>query len=347
MSNQAPIDVDQLLSQIAELQQKGTRLLSLANTQGDLEAAKGQLLSRELPALSSFMRQVPGPKKKEVGRALNEAKGALEAALKARQEALKKLQRQEELKTRALDVTLPGKRPAPGRIHPLRQVQDELLSVFVKMGYSVVEGPDVETDWHNFEALNFPKDHPARDMQDTFFLPGGLLLRTHTSPVQVRTMLAQKPPIQVVIPGATYRHDSDVTHSPMFHQLEILCVDQGITLADLKGTLLAFVEAIYGRGVKIRLRPSFFPFTEPSAEVDVSCVFCRGEGCRVCKFSGWIEILGAGMVDPNVFLACGYDPETVTGFAAGLGIERIAMLKYGINDIRLFFESDIRFLEQF
>jgi phenylalanyl-tRNA synthetase alpha chain len=343
------LTVEVLLSQIRTLQEEGAAQLAQAPHQDALNALKGQYLSKELGELSSKLRQVPPASKKEVGQAINEARKALEAALAARTEALRLAQRAEELKKRAIDVTLPARRPSLGHRHPVRQVAEELVGIFQRMGYAVVEGPEVESDWYNFEALNIPKDHPARDMQDTFFLQTekDWLLRTHTSPGQIRTMLSQKPPIQVVIPGAVYRPDSDVTHSPMFHQLEILCVDKGITLADLKGTLLAFVEAVYGKGTKIRLRPSFFPFTEPSAEVDISCVFCKGDGCRICKHSGWIEILGAGMVDPNVFVSCGYDPEEYTGFAAGLGIERIAMLKYGITDIRLLFENDLRFLSQF
>lgn len=341
------MSTQELLSQIDTLQKEGAQKLLQATNQGELEAHKGEYIGRRLAALYGQMRSVPGPDKKAVGQALNAAKTTLEESLNQRLSSLKKEQRQQELKARAVDITLPARRPSIGHLHPIRQVQQELVGIFQKLGYSVVEGPEVETDWHNFEALNFPKDHPARDMQDTFFLWGDLLLRTHTSPVQIRAMLGQKPPVQVVMPGAVYRHDSDITHSPMFHQLEILCIDEGITLADLKGTLLTFVEMVYGKGTKIRLRPSFFPFTEPSAEVDVSCVFCAGKGCRVCKFSGWIEILGSGMVDPNVLINCGYDPEKYTGFAAGLGIERIAMLKYGVSDIRLFFENDTKFLEQF
>jgi phenylalanyl-tRNA synthetase alpha chain len=339
-------EVQSLLAQIEALKEEGSSQLKDAANQTELEMRKGHY-TRKVGELSALLRNVPGPHKKAVGQAINSAKEAVNGAIDKRLLALQKERLQLELKARTVDVTLPGRRPQLGHLHPIRQVQHELVSIFHKLGYSVAEGPEVETDWHNFEALNFPKDHPARDMQDSFFLTEGLLLRTHTSPVQIRAMLGQKPPVQVVMPGAVYRCDSDITHSPMFHQLEILCVDEGITFADLKGTLLTFVELVYGKGTKIRMRPSFFPFTEPSAEVDVSCVFCKAVGCRVCKFSGWIEILGAGMVDPNVLHNCGYDSERYTGFAAGLGIERIAMLKYGINDIRLLFENDMRFLEQF
>ena len=339
-------EVQSLLAQIEALKEEGSSQLANAANQAELEARKGHY-TRKVSEFSALLRNVPGPHKKAVGQAINSAKESVIGAIDKRLLALQKEKLQLELKARAVDVTLPGRRPQMGHLHPIRQVQHELVSIFQKLGYAVAEGPEVETDWHNFEALNFPKDHPARDMQDSFFLWENLLLRTHTSPVQIRAMLGQKPPVQVVMPGAVYRCDSDITHSPMFHQLEILCVDEGITFADLKGTLLTFVELVYGKGTKIRMRPSFFPFTEPSAEVDVSCVFCKAAGCRVCKFSGWIEILGAGMVDPNVLHNCGYDSERYTGFAAGLGIERIAMLKYGINDIRLLFENDMRFLEQF
>ena len=234
--------------------------------------------------------------------------------------------------------------------HPLTRVHDEIVQIFAGLGFSVVEGPQIETDYHNFEALNIPADHPARDMQDTFYLgaprDGGLLLRTHTSPVQIRTMLAQGPPVRIIVPGAVFRRDADITHSPMFHQVEGLAVDRDISMGDLKGTLELFAREMFGPRSRIRFRPSFFPFTEPSAEVDVLCFLCGGDGCRVCKQSGWLEILGSGMVHPQVLRNVGYDPEAVTGWAFGMGIERIAMLKYGVDDIRLFFENDLRFLKQ-
>jgi phenylalanyl-tRNA synthetase alpha chain len=227
------------------------------------------------------------------------------------------------------------------------QVRDEICGIFAGLGFTVVEGPEVELDYYNFEALNIPKEHPARDMQDTFYVEDNIVLRTHTSPVQVRTMEKTKPPVRILSPGRVYRRDSDVSHTPMFHQIEGLLVDRGVTFGDLKGVLTAFLKRVFGEGTALRFRPSFFPFTEPSAEVDIRCVMCAGQGCRVCGQSGWLEILGSGMVDPEVFRNVGYDPEEVSGFAFGLGLERIAMLKFGISDIRLFFENDLRFLEQF
>ena len=251
-------------------------------------------------------------------------------------------------------ITLPGTRWERGRIHPLTLVIDEIIDVFWGMGFEVARGPDIEDDYHNFEALNFPKDHPARDMQDTFFVAHDRLLRTHTSPVQIRTMETRKPPLQIIVPGAVYRHDDDATHSPMFHQVEGFMVDRLISFADLKGVLTHFLRQIFSSETGVRFRPSFFPFTEPSAEIDIGCVICSGKGaaaggqkCRVCKGTGWLEIMGAGMIDPEVFRFVGYPPEEVSGFAFGMGVERIAMLKYGIDDIRLFFQNDLRFLRQF
>ena len=245
------------------------------------------------------------------------------------------------------DLTLTGRAILPGAVHPLVRVLDEIIEIFAGLGFSVAEGPEVETDYYNFAALNFPDDHPARDMQDTFHLSADTLLRTHTSPVQIRTMKAERPPVRYIFPGKTYRRDADITHSPMFHQVEGLAVDTNISLGDLKGTLEHFAREMFGAGVSLRFRPSFFPFTEPSAEADVSCFACGGSGCRLCKQSGWLEILGSGMVHPNVLRNVGYDPEEVTGWAFGMGVERVAMLKYRIDDIRLFFENDLRFLGQF
>jgi phenylalanyl-tRNA synthetase alpha chain len=234
-----------------------------------------------------------------------------------------------------------------GRIHPVIQVRREICAIFASFGFSVVEGPEIELDYYNFEALNIPKDHPARDMQDTFYIEDNIVLRTHTSPVQVRIMEKIQPPLRILSPGKVYRRDSDISHTPMFHQIEGLLVDKGVSFGDLKGILTAFLKKIFGEGTTLRFRPSFFPFTEPSAEVDICCVMCGGRGCRVCGQSGWLEILGSGMVDPAVFQNVNYDSEEYSGFAFGLGLERIAMLKYGISDIRLFFENDIRFLKQF
>lgn len=246
-----------------------------------------------------------------------------------------------------IDVSLPGRTPALGRLHPITQVLDAICDIFSEMGFSIVEGPEVETDYYNFEALNIPKNHPARDMQDTFYVSENIVLRTHTSPVQIRSMEGQEPPVRVIAPGKVYRCDSDLTHTPMFHQVEGLLVDDGVSFGDLKGTLTVFVHQMFGKKTKLRFRPSFFPFTEPSAEVDILCVMCRGKGCRVCSQTGWLEILGSGMVHPALFENVGFDADRFTGFAFGMGVERIAMLKYGIDDIRNFFQNDRRFLRQF
>ncbi len=246
-----------------------------------------------------------------------------------------------------MDVTLPGRRPPRGHLHPITMTLQEVCGIFTRMGFSIVKGPNIELDYYNFEALNIPRDHPARDMQDTFYVSENVVLRTHTSPIQVRVMESQDPPVSVIAPGKVYRRDSDVSHTPMFHQVEGLLVDRGVTFGDLKGTLTHFVHQMFGADTALRFRPSFFPFTEPSAEVDIECVICRGAGCRTCGQTGWLEILGSGVVDPAVYGFVGYDPEIYSGFAFGMGIERIAMLKYGIDDIQLFFRNDLRFLRQF
>ncbi len=246
-----------------------------------------------------------------------------------------------------VDLSLPGRRPQAGKLHPITQIMDDVCSIFEGMGFSIAEGPDVELDHYNFEALNIPAHHPARDMHDTFYISDSTLLRTHTSPMQARIMEQQQPPLRVIAPGKVYRCDSDITHTPMFHQVEGFLVDEKVSFADLKGVLTVFLQKVFEKELSLRFRPSFFPFTEPSAEVDIECVMCSGKGCRICKKTGWLEILGSGMIDPEVFKMVGYDPEKYSGFAFGLGIERIAMLKYGINDIRLYFENDLRFLSQF
>lgn len=281
------------------------------------------------------------------GQLVNIVKDSLEDALNGRLLSIKKMATEDSLKKEKVDISLPGRRVSVGKRHPLTTVMDEVIGIFTRIGFSVADGPEIETDYYNFEALNIPKDHPARDMQDTFYISEDIVLRTHTSPVQIRTMERQAPPIRIIATGSVYRCDSDVTHSPMFHQVEGLIVDRGISFGDLKGILKTFVGEMFGEDVSLRFRPSFFPFTEPSAEVDIQCVLCRGDGCRVCSGTGWLEIMGCGMVDPAVFNFVKYDPEIYTGFAFGMGIERIAMLKYKINDIRLFFENDIRFLNQF
>jgi phenylalanyl-tRNA synthetase alpha chain len=282
-----------------------------------------------------------------VGQVVNVIKAQLEETIGAVGTRLREDKKADKLRRERLDVTLPGRRKPVGTKHPITLVIEEIVDIFAGLGFKVAEGPEIEHDFYNFEALNFPKDHPARDMQDTFFISDTTLLRTHTSPVQIRTMLKQAPPVRIIAPGTVYRCDSDATHSPMFHQIEGLMVDKGITFADLKGILTIFIDQLFGIGTGVRLRPSFFPFTEPSAEVDIACVMCKGKGCRVCKQSGWLEILGAGMVDPEVYRHVNYDPECYAGFAFGMGIERIAMLKYGISDMRLLFDNDLRFLRQF
>jgi phenylalanyl-tRNA synthetase alpha chain len=320
-----------------------------ATSSAELEQLRVRYLGRQgaLTLLLRSLGTLPATERPLVGAAANEAKRALEALLDVRLSETRELERRQERARRRLDLTLPGRRPPEGALHPLTRVHDEIIGIFVGLGFSVAEGPEIEDDYHNFEALNIPRDHPARDMQDTFYLSEDTLLRTHTSPVQIRTMQAQRPPVRVICPGKVYRRDADITHSPMFHQVEGLAVDRHITMGDLKGTLELFAREMFGPRSKIRFRPSFFPFTEPSAEVDVLCFLCGGGGCRVCSQTGWLEILGSGMVHPQVLKNVGYDPEEVTGWAFGMGIERIAMLKYGVDDIRLFFENDLRFLRQF
>lgn len=301
----------------------------------------------ELTLLLRSIPELPVAERPEVGKVGNLIRRELEAAVETRRGDLESRMLVDELENQRLDVSLPG-RPMPlGHLHLVTQTLREIEDIFVSMGYEIADGPEVETEYYNFEALNTPADHPARSLHDTFFVGEGLVLRTHTSPVQVRVMEKQHPPVHIIVPGKAYRRDSDATHTPMFHQVEGLVVDEHITLADLKGTLETFARAMFGAGRLVRLRPHFFPFTEPSVEVDVSCMMCNGTGCRLCKRSGWLEILGAGMVDPNVFGFVDYDPEVYSGFAFGMGIERIAMLKHGVNDLRLFFENDLRFLRQF
>ena len=321
-----------------------------AMSAADLERVRVAYLGRQgrLTLLLRSLGALPAEERPIVGAAANEAKHELEALLDERLAAAQARERQDARARARLDLTLPGRRPPRGGLHPLTLVADEIIAIFAGLGFSVAEGPEVETDYYNFEALNIPRDHPARDMQDTLYLSGETLLRTHTSPVQVRTMQAQRPPVRIIVPGKVYRRDvGDASHSPMFHQVEGLAVDRHITMGDLKGTLELFAREMFGPQSRIRFRPSFFPFTEPSAEVDVLCFLCRGAGCRLCKQGGWLEILGSGMVHPRVLCNVGYDPEEVTGWAFGMGIERIAMLKYGIDDLRLFFDNDLRFLRQF
>ena len=324
--------------------------ISEAKTLEELEALRLEYLGRKgaVTEILHSLAQVPAEQRPVLGKRANELKKEIERLIKAREAELENEQFDREIARHRMDVTLPGFKPWTGSIHPLNQTQARINEIFFSMGFSLAEGPEVEDEFHNFEALNTPADHPARDVQDTFYLEGGLLLRSHTSPVQVRHMQAHKPPVRIISPGRVFRRDTpDASHSPVFHQVEGLYVDEHVTFGDLKYTLEQFALQLFGPAGKLRFRPSFFPFTEPSAEVDCLCVFCSGKSCRVCKGTGWLELLGCGMVNPNVFKAVGYDPERWTGFAFGLGIDRICMLVHGINDIRLFLESDVNFLSQF
>jgi len=338
-----------MIAELEELQRKAEAEIAEVRTEKDLLEVKTRYLGRKglLTGLLRNIGNVSAEERPLFGKQSNEVKDILTGKIDEALQGIKAIEKGDNLARERVDVTLEGRRIKPGKLHPVTQVREEICSIFASFGFSVVEGPEVEQDYYNFEALNIPKDHPARDMQDTFYIEDNIVLRTHTSPVQVRTMLKQQPPVRILSPGRVYRPDSDISHTPMFHQIEGLLVDKGVTFADLKGILTVFLQEVFGKETRIRFRPSFFPFTEPSAEVDIQCVMCRGEGCRVCGQTGWLEILGSGMVHPEVFKNVGYNPEEYSGFAFGLGLERIAMLKYGISDIRLFFENDWRFLEQF
>ncbi len=329
---------------------KAQALEQIAQEGADLDALRIKYLGKkgELTAVLRGMGALSAEERPIIGQLANDIRANIEEALTAKAAEQKEKALEAQLKAEKLDVTMPGVAPAVGHTHPLTLVQRDLEDIFIGMGYAIAEGPEVEYDYYNFQALNIPENHPARDTQDTFYITDNILLRSQTSPVQARVMEVQKPPIRIISPGRVYRSDAmDSTHSPLFHQLEGLVVDKGITMADLRATLSTFAQAMFGEQTKIRFRPHHFPFTEPSAEVDVSCFACGGKGCRLCKGEGWIEILGAGMVHPNVLRNCGIDPEVYSGFAFGLGVERIAMLKYHIDDIRLLYENDVRFLSQF
>lgn len=304
---------------------------------------KKGIITSHLKSLSSL----PPAERPLAGKLINDVKLFIENEIAQKESILKEAELKSQLLSEYIDVTLPGKYTIPGFEHPLNKTLSEVVDIFVKMGFSVEEGPEVELDFYNFEALNIPKEHPARDMQDTFYVSDDIVLRTHTSPVQIRGMKRRKPPVRFIAPGKVYRCDADISHTPMFHQVEGLMIDRQVTFSNLKGILIAFIHTMFGHETPVRFRPSFFPFTEPSAEVDMGCILCKGSGCRVCKGSGWLEILGAGMVHPVVLENVGYDTGLYNGFAFGMGIERIAMLKYQIDDIRLFFENDLRFLRQF
>ncbi|MFH1238525.1 MAG: phenylalanine--tRNA ligase subunit alpha [bacterium] len=302
--------------------------------------------------LTDFLKQLKDilqENRAQIGQLLNQMKNEITSLVEEKEKELKKADFEQKLQEDFIDITLPGRPLTTGKLHPVTRVMEEMKDIFIQMGFAVAEGPEVETDYYNFEALNMEPDHPARDMWSTLYIsgPGSLLLRTHTSPVQIRVMEKQAPPVRIIAPGKVYRHDLDISHAPMFHQVEGLWVDKEVTFSDLKGSLSLFLEQMFAPDIGIRFRPSFFPFTEPSMEVDITCVMCKGKGCRLCKGTGWLEILGAGMVNPKVLKKVGYDPEKVVGYAFGMGVERIAMLKYGIDDIRLFSENDLRFLKQF
>ena len=333
------------------LKEQALRDLETVDSLESLKNLKIHYLGKK-GSLTEILRGMGGLSAEErpkIGQIVNELRVELEEKIEAYSVVLEEKALADKLATEKVDITLPGRAPKIGHLHPITLTLREIKKIFMRMGFDVNEGPEIENDYYNFEALNLPKDHPARDMQDSFYITEEYLLRTHTSPVQARTMQSKggNEPVRMIAPGRVYRRDYDATHSPMFHQVEGLVIDKGISLADLKGTLELFLKEMFGNDVKVRLRPSFFPFTEPSAEVDISCVICGGKGCRVCKNSGWLEILGSGMVHPNVLTMSGYDPDAVSGFAFGMGVERIAMLKYGIDDLRLFFENDLRFIRQF
>ncbi len=340
-----------MLQKLNELKVDSLKKIGQTQSIDELKEAKVRILGKK-GALTTMLRSLSKVAPEErpiVGKEANNLRVELELEIERREQILRDMEKEGQWEKERFDITMPGRPTVIGQKHPLTLVTDEIKEIFIGLGYQVSHGPDIETDFYNYEALNFPADHPARDMQDSFYITDQYLLRTHTSPVQIRVMEKKAPalPVRIIAPGKVFRRDDDATHSPMFHQVEGLAVDTDITFADLKGTLLLFVREMFGPEQKIRLRPSFFPFTEPSAEVDISCIMCAGKGCRVCSDTGWLEILGSGMVHPRVLEISGYDPRKVTGFAFGMGVERIAMLKYGIGDLRQFFTNDLRFLRQF
>jgi len=338
----------ELISELDRLGAEFDQVIAPLADEQAIRAAQAKFLGKK-GRVSELMKQLgklPPADRPQVGQVVNRVKDGIAAAVDRKLGELTSAARAADL-ARTIDVTLPGRPRPAGHLHLLTQVRLEAQAIFAELGFAVAEGPQIETDWHTFEALAIPKDHPARDMQDTFYVSDEIVLRTHTSPVQIRTMQAQRPPIRIVAPGQVYRRDDDPTHSPMFTQIEGLAVDEGISFADLKGTLTHFVRRFYGKALDVRFRPSYFPFVEPGAEVDMGCTFCEGKGCRVCKGTGWVEIGGSGMVDPDVFAHVDIDSERYTGFAFGMGLERMAMLRHGVNDIKYYYEGDLRFLEQF
>lgn len=334
---------------IRSIEKSAREEISKSRSLKEIQDLKVKYLGKKgvLTARLKSLGSLPKEERREQGQLLNECKNIIQEEIDKKEDILKSSEMDASLKNQTIDVTVPGCYTPFGHLHPVTRVLDEIISIFITLGFTVEEGPEIEHDFYNFEALNFPKDHPARDMQDTFFIEDDVVLRTHTSPVQIRVMEKNTPPLRVIAPGKVYRCDADVSHIPMFHQLEGFMVDRHIRMSDLKGILEIFLHRVFGPDTSIRLRPSFFPFTEPSAEIDISCVICKGRGCNVCSGTGWIEILGAGMINPRVYEKAGYAPDKYTGFAFGMGIERVAMLKYGIDDIRLFPENDKRFIDQF
>lgn len=304
---------------------------------------KKGIITAKIKSISAIQPEL----RRSYGKLLNELKEFIEIELKTLESHLKQEEHKKQILSESIDITLPGKFVPPGNEHPISKTLDEIITIFTSMGFEIEDGPEVELDYYNFEALNIPKEHPARDMQDTFYITEEIVLRTHTSPVQIRVMEKKQPPLKVIVPGKVYRCDADISHTPMFHQVEGFMVDKNISFSDLKGVLKSFLQSMFGEEMVVRFRPSYFPFTEPSAEVDIRCIICSGSGCRVCKNTGWLEILGAGMINPKLFEVVGYNTNTFTGFAFGMGVERITMLKYSIDDIRMFFENDLRFLKQF
>ncbi|ATW23928.1 phenylalanine--tRNA ligase subunit alpha [Candidatus Formimonas warabiya] len=340
-----------MLEKLKEIRIQAEQELKNVGTLNDLNALRIKYLGKkgELTSVLRGMGALSPEERPIIGQVANEVRALIEEALARKTNDLKAGELEASLQKETIDITLPGQNIFIGRRHPITTVIDQIKEIFLGMGYSIEDGPEIELDYYNFEALNIPPDHPARDMQDSFYISAEILLRTQTSPVQVRTMEKTVPqvPVKIICPGKVYRKDDDATHSPMFHQVEGLVIDKNISMGDLKGTLLTFARQMFGADREIRLRPSYFPFTEPSAEVDISCIMCGGKGCRVCSQSGWLEILGAGMVHPRVLEMAGYNAEEVRGFAFGMGVERVTMLKYGIDDLRLLFENDVRFLSQF
>lgn len=334
---------------IDELRNRIESEITSLKTFEDVKKVKASLLGRKglFSEYLDGLKLLDRDEKKIFGKEINLLKMHAESRLKELESFYLEEEKRKKEALDKIDITIPGKIPLLGKKHPITQTLEEIIRIFTSLGFSVAEGPDIEQEYYNFEALNIPKDHPARDMQDTFYIKSDIVLRTHTSPVQIRTMESQLPPVKIIAPGSVYRCDNDISHTPMFHQVEGLMVDKRVRFSDLKGILSIFIREIFGENTPLRFRPSYFPFTEPSAEVDIGCVICEGDGCRVCKETGWLEILGSGMVHPQVLRIVGYDPEEVSGFAFGMGVERIAMLKFGIDDIRQFYYNDIRFLSQF